>query len=80
VAALDERPLSRNQSFTISRVTDRIESRAPNDALAQPMTACGADSTGQRNGFIELLCWRLVAKRLPWALIQLSSHGVELGL
>ena len=39
-----------------------------------------ADSTGQRNGFIELLCWRLVAKGLPWALIQLSSHGVELGL
>jgi hypothetical protein len=39
-----------------------------------------ADSTGHRNGLTEHLGWRLVAERLPWSLIQLSGHRVELGL
>jgi len=39
-----------------------------------------ADSTGQRNGLAEHLSRRLVAKSLPWPLVQLSRDRVELGL
>jgi hypothetical protein len=39
-----------------------------------------ADSTGQRNGLAEPFSRRLEAKGLSWPFVQLSRHGVELGL
>jgi hypothetical protein len=39
-----------------------------------------ADSTGQRNGLAEHLSRRLEAESLSRPFVQLSRHGVELGL
>jgi hypothetical protein len=39
-----------------------------------------ADSTGQRNGLAEHLSRRLEAEGLSRPFVQLSRHGVELGL
>jgi hypothetical protein len=75
------------QSFGLDRVVVAgLHPRVTAFAVRRFLEAIGerpfseADSTGQRNGLAEQLSRRLEAESLSRPLVQLSRHGVELGL
>jgi len=50
------------------------------DSCVTTLTLKGAVSTGRRNIGLKFTSWSFKAQSFPWALVELQSHLVEVGL